>query len=60
VSKVEVEHKLVEMMATRWDEQGHRPPTHWFWRCTCGVVERELPGQIAAIDSWREHRREAS
>ena len=50
------EHWVIEMMASSWDELGHRPPRNWRWVCSCGTTERNLPDQITASDSWRQHR----
>jgi hypothetical protein len=54
-----VVHKIDEMMATRWDEAGHRAP--WGWRViyTCTWAARELRDQTAAWDAWDAHRRRA-
>lgn len=49
------EHKLVEMMASTWDQDGHRPPRDWRVICTCGFTARALPGQIEASDAWAAH-----
>lgn len=53
-----VEHELVEIMAGRWDEQGHRPPTDWRFVCACGVRVDGFKDQTAVGEAWRAHRSE--
>lgn len=50
-----VEHKIVEAMASSWDEPGYRPPWNWRVTCSCGWSEREFKTQIDASDAWRAH-----
>ena len=49
------EHKIVEIMASSWDEAGYRPPWNWRAICSCGWSMRELKTQIDASDAWQAH-----
>lgn len=51
------EHHLVEIMASSWDELGHRPPTNWRALCSCGFSERRLRTQVDALDAFADHKR---
>jgi hypothetical protein len=48
-------HEIVEIMASSWDEAGHRPPRNWRCICSCGWTERELKTRVAASAAWRAH-----